>query len=1022
VQARVPVSTYRLQFTRDFTFADARALVEYLCELGVTDCYSSPVLKARPGSAHGYDIVDHSEVNPELGGEEQLVELTQSLRERGMGVLMDVVPNHMCVASSENRWWQDLLENGPSSQFARHFDVDWNPPNPSLKGRVLLPILGEQFGRVLERQELRLAYRDGAFHVNYWETQLPVAPRTTTLVLRPALEGAKALLGDSHAHVLELESIITSLNNLPPRTETDPARLRERRREKEVVKRRLSNLIKESNEARAALFEAIRRINGEKGRPESFDLLEELISNQAYRLSFWRVASDEINYRRFFDINELAAVRVEERPVFTAVHEVVLRLVRRGLVTGLRVDHVDGLLDPFKYLRDLQREAAAAASRTRTQAKQEGARAEGDAVGEGVGGDGGARQLPFYVVVEKILGHDELLRREWPVEGTTGYDFMNLLNGVFVETRNAQAFRELYAEFTGAGVKFSDLLYECKRLILKAAMSSELHVLARRLARIAEQHRYTRDFTLHSLQHALTEVIACFPVYRSYIRRAQTSVSPDDRLNINTAVRAAKRRNPAQDASVFDFIASLLLLKDPRGLSAPQRAERRDFALRFQQLTSPVTAKGLEDTAFYRFYPLASLNEVGGEPAIFGTTLDRFHRRNRDRQESWPHTLSATSTHDTKRGEDARARINVLSEIPEEWNRAVHRWRALNRPKKTSLEGAEAPDANEEYLIYQTLVGTWPLLPLSDGERGEYTARIQEYVHKALKEAKLHTSWINPDEAYERAARDFVAAVLDPARSGEFLRDLDEFQQLTARAGMLNSLSQTLLKTTAPGVPDFYQGTELWNFTLVDPDNRRPVDYALRREMLASLREVGDGDVTEFVDGLLERPEDGRVKMYVTARALNFRRGRAELFSRGAYVPLRAAGRRADSVVAFARKLDGDGSQHGEAAASSDATERGGDVATNSDAAGDVDTAGRDGVALVIAARFFTRLGVGGGGALSLSREAWRDTTLPLGELARGRFRDVLTGRVFEAGEDGALAVSEILSPLPVALLARVEG
>jgi (1->4)-alpha-D-glucan 1-alpha-D-glucosylmutase len=1002
VQARIPVSTYRLQFNREFTFDEARALVEYFCALGVTDCYTSPVLKARAGSVHGYDIVDHSQVNPELGSEGALVEFARALREREMGLLVDVVPNHMCIASSENAWWQDLLENGPGSPLARYFDVDWNPPNPSLKNRVLLPILGDQFGRVLERQEVRVTYRDGAFRLEYWETQLPVAPRTATLVLRLALEGARALLDESHPHVLELESIITSLSHLPPRTETDPARLRERRREKEVVKRRLSNLVKESHEVRAAVYESLQRINGVKGRPESFDLLEQLISDQAYRLSFWRVASDEINYRRFFDINELAAVRVEERPVFTAVHEVVFRLVRQGLVTGLRVDHVDGLLDPFKYLADLQREVAGAARRTRPQGSrgdEDEARGEGDGreedrygraeAGGGRGGESDERErrLPFYAVVEKILGHDELLRREWPVHGTTGYEFLNLLNGVFVDTSNAQAFRELYGDFTGARARFSDLIYECKRLILKAAMSSELHVLSRKLTRIAERHRYTRDFTQNSLHHALTEVIACFPVYRSYIRRTQNSVSPDDRLNINTAVTAAKRRNPAQDPSIFDFIASLLLLQDPKGTTAPERAERRDFALRFQQLTSPVTAKGLEDTAFYRFYPLASLNEVGGEPAIFGTPVERFHRRNQDRQETWPHALSATSTHDTKRGEDTRARINVLSEMPEEWNQALHRWREMNRPKKAALEGARAPDANEEYLFYQTLVGTWPLVGMDEGGHAEYVRRVQEYMLKALKEAKVHTSWINQNEEYERAVLDFVAAVLEPRSVGgggnAFLEDFAEFQAATARAGMLNSLSQTLLKTTAPGVPDFYQGTELWALTLVDPDNRRPVDYRLRRALLATLQDVGRGDVTGFVEGLLERPEDGRVKMYLTARALDFRRARSEMFARGDYVPLRAAGRRAESVVSFARVLEDD-------------------------------------AAIVVASRFFTRLDTVRSGTIGLSREAWGDTTLQLGELPGGRFRDVLTGREFEArAGGGALALAEVLSPLPVALLAR---
>ncbi|HYE14444.1 MAG TPA: malto-oligosyltrehalose synthase [Pyrinomonadaceae bacterium] len=957
MQARIPVSTYRLQFNHLFTFEQAAALVGYFDELGVTDLYSSPVLKARPGSPHGYDVVDHARLNPEVGTEDEFASLARALRERGMGLLMDVVPNHMCIAGGENRWWLDLLENGPSSPFARFFDVDWNPPNPSMKNRVLLPILGEQFGRVLERQEARLSYRDGAFYLSYYETTLPVAARTSTAVLGLALDDLKSRLEDSHEDVLELESIMTSLSHLPPRTESDPARLRERRREKEVAKRRLSSLVKGSNEVRAAVHAAVERANGRKGRPESFDLLEELIQNQAYRLSFWRVASDEINYRRFFDINELAAVRVEERPVFTAVHDVTLRLVRQGLITGLRVDHVDGLHDPFKYLNDLQREACS----VKTE--------------EGEGGG----EPACYVVVEKILGHDEQLGRDWPVHGTTGYDFMNLLNGLYVDAANGQALRELYGEFTGAHTKFGDLLYECKRLILKAAMSSELYVLSRRLGRIAAQHRYSRDFTLNSLHHALGEVIACFPVYRSYIRRAQNYVGPDDRLNINAAVRAAKRRNPAQDPSVFDFIGSVLLLEDPRGLAPQQRAERRDFVMRFQQLTSPVTAKGLEDTAFYRFYPLSSLNEVGGEPAIIGTPRDRFHERNGDRQETWPHTLSATSTHDTKRGEETRSRINVLSEIPEEWNRAIHRWRELNRDRKSLIEGAEAPDSNEEYLLYQTLVGTWPLGEISEEAHEEYVGRIQEYMHKALKEAKLHTSWINTNEPYERAVREFVAGVLGRGEGNRFLADFVEFQRLTSRAGMLNSLSQTLLKIASPGVPDFFQGTELWQFTLVDPDNRRPVDYERRRVLLASLG-GREGDAEALVAELTRRPEDGRVKLYVTTRALRFRRERAALFQRGEYVPLPARGRRERNVVAFARKYE-------------------------------------TGEALAVASRFFTQLGVGESGPLRLGAEAWGDTALETE--GGGRFRDVFTGREFEAVGD-ALAVAQVLSPLPVALLERV--
>ncbi len=973
--ARTPVSTYRLQFNADFTFAQARALVDYLDELGITDCYSSPVLKARRGSVHGYDVVDHAEINPEMGGEAAFVEFAEGLRARSMGLVMDVVPNHMCIASTENRWWQDLLENGPGSPFARFFDVDWNPPEPSLKNKVLLPILGDQFGRVIERQEIKIIYRDGAFFAVYYETQLPVAPRTSVVILEVALEALIGRLSDSHADVIELESILTALKHLPTRTEIDPVRVRERRREKEVARRRLSNLLKESGEVRGAVHEALARANGIKGRAESFDLLEKLLSEQAYRLSYWRVASDEINYRRFFDINELAAVRVEERPVFASVHEIIFRLMRRGLVTGLRIDHVDGLFNPEKYLQDLMRECASIMRRTgEAEARDREATHAGEA--------SSVKELPCYIVVEKILGHDELLRREWATDGTTGYEFMNLLGGLFVDQRNAQAVRELYSDFTGVRANFADLLYRCKKLILDVAMSSELHVLARRLDRISEQHRHTRDFTFNSLHAALSEVIACFPVYRTYIRRSHSSVSPDDRLHINAAVRSARRRNPSVSDTLYDFIQNLLLLEDPKGISAQHRAERRDFVMRFQQLTSPVMAKGLEDTVFYRYHPLSSLNEVGGEPAVFGVSLERFHQRNQYRQENWPKALSATSTHDTKRGEDVRARVSVLSEIPEEWNRAIHRWREMNRAHKSNLEGALVPSENEEYLLYQTLVGAWPFEKPSGDEHQTFIERIQQYMTKALKEAKLHTSWINPNGKYEQAVSEFVSAILNASQENRFLADFVEFQKQTARAGIFNSLSQVLLKTTVPGVPDFYQGTEIWQLTLVDPDNRRPIDYASRQRLLESMR-GRDGDLPALVDELVSAPEDGRIKLYLTTRALNFRRDNPELFERGEYTPLGASGARNNNVVAFAR-------------------------------------AHKERAAVVIAGRFYTQLMGEGAARLPTRAQAWGDTSVALeGNLSTGRYRDVFTGLEFEV-QKGALRLADVFAHLPLALLERI--
>ncbi|MGH9852589.1 MAG: malto-oligosyltrehalose synthase, partial [Blastocatellia bacterium] len=864
---RIPTATYRLQFNRHFTLKQAAEIVDYLRDLGVGDCYCSPLLAARPGSLHGYDVIDPTKLNPELGTREDFNRFASLLAQRGMGLMMDVVPNHMCIAGSGNQWWNDVLENGSGSPFAPFFDIDWRPPKQNLEDKVLLPVLGDQYGRVLENQEIQLTYQRGAFFANYYETRLPIAPRASILILRVVLEAVKTRLEESHPSRLELESIITALEYLPPRTETDPEKVKERRREKEIIKRRLAALVTASGDLQRALKQVIRAFNGVKGDPRSFDRLEELLGEQAYRLCFWRVAADEINYRRFFDINELAAIRVEQTEVFAAVHDLILRLMKEGHVTGLRIDHIDGLYDPEQYLLDLQRGCRKALGITGSAASKRGQSA--------IRNPQSAIERPCYVVVEKILGRGERLRESWAAMGTTGYDFLNLVNGVFVDARSERAFRKLYQRVTGAQENFADVAYEGKKLILRAAMSGELHVLARRLDRISEQHRYSRDFTLNNLQDALGEVIACFPVYRSYIRPNQTEVGEEDRRSITAAIRNAKRRNPAFSASIFDFIQSLLLLNDPDGLDDEQRRERREFVLRFQQLTGPVTAKGVEDTAFYRFHPLASLCEVGGKPDGFGVSIETLHEQNRARQERWPHTMLATSTHDTKRSEDVRARINVLSEIPARWYRAVRRWQNLNRDLKTMIEEAPAPDANEEYLLYQTLIGVWPFAVEDDESRETFRNRIQEYMIKAVREAKIHSSWLNPDEEYEQALRDFVERLLAPG--SPFTNDFTEFQAPIARAGMLNSLSQTLLKITAPGVPDFYQGTELWDFSLVDPDNRRAVDYERRRQSLAGLR-ANEGEMAALAGDLMRNAEDGRIKLFVTSRALNYRLNNRELF------------------------------------------------------------------------------------------------------------------------------------------------
>lgn len=876
----IPNATYRLQLCGHLTFADVRMLIDYLADLGIGAAYLSPFFRARAGSTHGYDVVNHAEFDPALGDEAEFRLLAEKLRAHSLGLLVDIVPNHMGIDDPHNTWWQDVLENGPASPYARYFDIDWNPPKEALRGKVLLPVLGDQFGKVLEEQQLQLIYEDGRFVIGYYDRRLPTDPGTWLPVLRHALQFVAERMEPEQLERMELESIITALEHLPPRTQTEPEAMQERRREKEVAGGRLARLMDSNREIRQAIDRTIGDYNGRRGDLASFDLLDAFLADQPYRLCYWRVATDEINYRRFFDVDELAAIRVEDPEVFEAVHATILRLVERRWVTGLRIDHADGLLDPRQYLANL-------------------AEATGRALGESTDGE---PRLHLYTVVEKILAHDEVLPQDWLTHGTTGYDFLNLLNGVFVDRRGGYALRDAYARFIGNWESWSDVLHEGKRTILAASLSAELYTLSQQLDRISEQHRWSRDFTRLSLFRALREVVACFPVYRTYIRPDCDEVREEDRRRILAAVRVAKRRNPAMSASFFDFIASVLLLEDPDGLSDEDRKVRRQFVLKFQQVTGPVTAKGLEDTAFYRYYPLASLNEVGGEPGTPGTTVEHFHRRIQEQAANWPHTMLATGTHDTKRGEDMRARLNVLSEVPEEWEARLARWQGMNAPSRIELDGEAVPDANVEVLIYQTLVGTWALETLSEKQHGAYVERIVRYLDKALREAKLDTSWTNPYDEYDRAIAGFVRTVLAD-RQLPFCRDLDEFVRSIASPGFTNSLAQLLVKTCVPGVPDFYQGVELWDFNLVDPDNRRPVDFAARRKLLAGLATRARRNLPNLAAELLENWPADAIKLFVSWRTLHLRRERAELIG-GHYLPLECAGTRQANVMAFAR-VDG---------------------------------------------------------------------------------------------------------------------
>jgi (1->4)-alpha-D-glucan 1-alpha-D-glucosylmutase len=855
--------------------------VDYLYRLGIGDCYASSYLAAVPGSPHGYDVADATRLNPDLGTEEDYWEWIETLRAHQMGHVLDLVPNHMGIAKSANPWWLDVLENGPSARFARVFDIEWLPVKDELANKLLIPILGDQYGAVLERQELTLVYEHGSFIVRYYDDVLPIAPDTYGLILGPALE--RWLTDHAGEDAEELQSILTAAEHLPSRSNTEPESMAVRAREKEVVKRRLAALTDRSDAVRSFVDACVVRFNGKRGQPRSFDLLDGLLNAQSYRLAHWRVASEEINYRRFFDVNQLAAVRMEDPWVFNEVHRFVFDLIHRGGPTGLRVDHVDGLYAPRDYLQRLQSTIAPAEG-------PGGTSPEGSAYLEDSAN-------PFYVVVEKIFGAGETMPADWPVAGSTGYEFAAMVNHLFVDSRNERAFDEIYRRFIRERISFGDLAYRSKKQVLHETMSGDINSLGHQLNRFSERNRHHRDFTLYSLISTLKDVIACFPVYRTYITDADP-VSEADGRYVRDAVRCAKRRSTSIASMVLDFVERLLLKQTT--ISEPGECEdRARFIGKFQQITAPVAAKGIEDTAFYVYNRLLSLNEVGFDPTRFGAEAGVVHDWMAERQRQWPGALSATSTHDTKRGEDVRARLNVLSEIPGAWKAAVTKWRALNRRFKVEVTGTPAPDPNEEYLLYQTLVGVWPF----DADPTEMDRRVTAYMTKALRESKVHTSWLSPNEEYEHAVHEFVHAILDRRRAGVFLQAFEEFQRRVAELGIYNSLAQLLIKITAPGVPDFYQGTELWDLSLVDPDNRRPVDYSKRRALLAGLSNIEACQTpAACADELLQHRRDGRVKMFVATRALHVREARRRVFDSGTYVPLEAKGARRDSLFAFARQ------------------------------------------------------------------------------------------------------------------------
>jgi (1->4)-alpha-D-glucan 1-alpha-D-glucosylmutase len=931
---RLPCATYRLQFNQALTFQDARRLLGYLADLGISDIYASPIFKARTGSSHGYNIVDPNQINPELGDRKDFEELTGELKQYDMGWIQDFIPNHMAY-DYQNRMLMDVLENGPNSEYFRFFDVEWDHPYEGLRGKIVAPFLGGFYGESLEKGEIQLRYDEDGLTVSYYDLRLPLAIESYEEVSTHVSKTLEQALVTNHPDRVRFFNTLSALKELPPGD-----KVHERYRLIGSIKRRLWEFYTQSDEIRGFVDAALRHFNGTPGNPESFNPLDQLLSEQRFRLSFWKVATEEINYRRFFNINELICLRVEDKDVFDHIHSLLFQLIGAGRISGLRIDHIDGLYDPAGYLEGLR-----------------------------------ARAGEQYICVEKILDLSEELPPGWPVQGTTGYDFMNYVNGIFCRKNNEKAFDRLYTQFTGLRTAYPDLTAEKKRLIMGKHMAGDVDNLAHFIKRISDRYRYGRDITLYGLKRALVEIMVLFPVYRTYVDGRRYSAR--DRSYIKETIRRAARSNPGLQYEL-NIIEQILLLEWDESLTEEERGQWVHLVMRFQQFTGPLMAKGFEDTVLYNYNRLLSLNEVGGDPGTFGIPVQVFHAFLHQRSEQWPHTLNATSTHDTKRGEDVRARINVLSEIPAEWRGKLRQWSRINRKKKRKLNNSPIPDRNDEYALYQTLIGAFPF---DEDDYPAFVERIKEYIIKAIREAKVHTAWLKPDTAYEEAFIAFVESILQPSEGNPFLEAFVPFQQKTAFYGIFNSLSQTLVKITAPGVPDFYQGTELWDLSLVDPDNRRPIDFDRRRAMLENIKEGMKKDLPALIARLWATKGDGGVKLFLIHRALAVRRERSDIFQTGPYIPLATAGRWREHVIAFARK-------------------------------------GEKAWALTIAPRFLTALIPEG--TMPLGQEVWADTAVHLPADAPAVWQDAITNLEVAAAEK-TIVLGEALTQFPVALLISEE-
>ncbi len=926
---KLPVASYRLQFTPEFGFNAAREILPYLAQLGVSHLYASPILKPRTGSMHGYDVVDPNRLNPELGSEEEFHALLDEAAEHGIGWIQDIVPNHMAY-SYENVYLRDMFENGERSPYRKFFDIEWEHPVENIRGRVLAPFLGDLYGNVLENGELSLSYSPEGFAVNYYEMRLPLSIESYAEILTYELGELEEQLGREHPDFVKLLGVLYVVKGLKSDRDTSV-----RYDQVGFVKRMLAELYESNSAVRAFIDKNLRVFNGEPGNPESYNRLDELLWGQVYRLAFWKVSSEEINYRRFFSINELISLRADREEVFEETHAYIRSLVEADRIQGLRIDHIDGLYDPRQYLERLRA-----------------------AVGN------------VLILVEKITEPDEDLPESWPVEGTTGYEFLNCVGGVLCRVENRRKFARLYGTFTGMKTPYDELVYEKKRLIITNHMAGDLENLARFMRKVFGHDRHGIDITLQGLKRALMEVMIYFSVYRTYITDRIDRQA--DQFYISSAITVAKQKFPAL-LYELDYIERFLLLSYDKHVSQEGIGTWHDFVMRFQQFTGPLTAKGFEDTLLYVYNRLVSLNDVGSSPDSFGVTSAQFHQFNRKRSHSHPRAMNNTATHDTKRGEDMRVRLHVLSEMPGEWEKQLRSWRKLTAKLKPTVGGVGVPDRNDEYFLYQTLLGTAEPETL---ESPEYLQRIKDYTIKAVREAKVHTAWLKPDQGYEDGYLQFIEELLILARGAPFREAFIPFLRKLRFYGAYNSLSQVVLKLFAPGFPDLYQGTEFFELSLVDPDNRRPVDYARRAAVLSEFDAALPSELAAVAERDRVQPSE-RAKLFALREGLRLRRDWISLLDAAEYIPLATEGKYSDSLLAYMRRS-------GESC-------------------------------LVVAVPRFLTLVVPEGVA-PLGAEAWHDTRMVLPEGVPSVFYEHYTASEVHA-ENGSVAAGRLFERFPFAIL-----